>query len=60
MKFYVKNEFRVINSTTLYDSDDEEKVNYAMLYVKESRGVNRKRKSLRKRKSMKKRKSMRK
>ena len=60
MKFYAKNEFRVVNSATLYDSDDdEEKVKYEMLYVRES-GGKRKRKSIRKRKSMKKRKSIKK
>ena len=60
MKFYAKNEFRVINSTTLYDSDDDEdKVKYEMTYIRES-GGKRKRKSMRKRKSIKKRKSIRK
>ena len=72
LKFYEKNEFRIVGSNTFEDSDDEdEKVKYNMLYVRERGGKNkrksirkvksiRKKKSIRKRKSIKKRKSIRK
>jgi hypothetical protein len=70
MKFYEQNEFRVVGSSTVEDSDEDsddedEKVKYDMLYIIESGGrkkrkTTRKRKSIRKRKSVRKRKSIRK